>query len=375
MAQQAKRDYYEILGVPRDADEAAIKKAFRRLAREMHPDVSDDPQAEEKFRDVAEAYEVLSSAERREFYDRFGHEGLRSGGFRPSHFDFGSLSDLLGAFFGDDFFAGMGGQPRRARRGADVAADVTIDLVDAARGTTREISLAVAAVCDRCGGSGAEPGTELGTCPRCAGAGRVQHVSRTLFGQFVTATVCDGCSGAGRVVTEACSRCRGTGRVSEERRLEVRIPPGIHDGQRIRLTGEGHAGEIGGRAGDAYVLVTVRPDPRFVREGDDIVSALELTMVEAALGTKRVVPTIDGDVELELKPGTQPGEVRVLRGKGMPVLQGHGRGDHRILIDVLVPRRLTDEQRRLLEEFERLAAPDAYAGDEGFFDRVRAAFR
>jgi molecular chaperone DnaJ len=376
MAQGAKRDYYEILGVPRDADDSTIKKAFRQLAREMHPDVSADPAAEEKFRDVAEAYEVLSDAERRSLYDRFGHEGLRSGGFRPTDFDFGSLSDLLGAFFGDDFFAGMGGQSRRARRGADVAAEISIELAEAAQGASRQITLDVAGVCGRCAGNGAEPGSELTTCSQCGGAGRVQHVSRTLFGQFVTATACDRCNGSGRIVAHPCEECRGAGRVRQARTLDVRVPPGIHDGQRIRLTGEGHAGDVpGARAGDAYVLVTVRPDPRFVREGDDIVSTLELTMIEAALGVSKLVPTLEGDVELELKAGTQPGEIRVLRGKGMPVLQGRGRGDHRVLIDVLVPRKLTDAQRRLLEDFERQTSPDAYAGDEGFFDRVRAAFR
>ena len=374
MAQRAKRDYYELLGVPRDADDATIKKAFRQLAREMHPDVSDDPHAEENFREIAEAYEVLSNAERRELYDRFGHEGLRSGGFQPTDFDFGNLTDLLGAFFGEDFFGGLGGQARRNRRGADVAAEVTIDLADAARGVTREVSLTVAAACERCKGSGAEPGTELSACPKCGGSGRLQHVSRTLLGQFVTATVCDRCSGAGRVVTHPCEECGGEGRVRQKRRLDVRIPAGIHDGQRIRLSGEGHAGEVGARAGDLYVLVSVRPDPRFVRDGNDIVSTVELTMVEAALGTTRSVATLDGDVELEFKPGTQPGEVRVLRGKGMPVLHGRGRGNHRLLIDVLVPRKLTDEQRRLLEEFDRHMSPDAHTGGDGFFHRVRAAF-
>lgn len=369
---QVRQDYYELLGVDRTADDAEIKKAFRKLARELHPDVSEDPDAEEKFRAVAEAYEVLSKPETRELYDRYGHDGLRSGGFRPTDVDFGNLSDILSAFFGEDVFGG--GHPRR-RRGGDLQADVAIDLLDAAEGTTIEVPLRVAATCGRCHGNGAEPGSQLSTCVQCAGTGRVQQVSRTLFGQFVTAQACSRCSGAGRIVTQVCEECDGDGRVAEEKRLEVRIPPGIHDGQRIRLTGEGHAGDTGAQPGDVYVHVRVRPDARFVREGDDLVSSVDLTMTEAALGARRTVPTIDGDAELEFKPGTQPGEVRVLRGKGMPVLQRNRRGDHRILVNVQIPRRLSDEQRRLLEDVARLAGDDTYGSDEGFFDRVRAAFR
>ncbi len=368
----ARRDYYEILGVRRDADEATIKRAFRRLARELHPDVSDAPDAEERFKEAVEAYEVLSSSERRELYDRYGHEGLRSGGFEPS-FDLGSLSDLFSAFFGDDLF---GSRARRARRGADVGAEVEIDLVEAARGATRAVPFEIAVVCDACGGSGAEPGTGPVVCAACGGAGRVQRVSRSVFGEFVSSQTCARCGGAGRVIETPCRRCGGNGRVLEERSLEVVIPPGIHDGQRIRISGEGHAGLLGGAAGDAYVLVRVRPDPRFVREGNDILSSVDLTMTDAALGTRVTVPTLDGEEELEFPPGTQPGEVRVLPGRGMPVLQGHGRGDHRLLVNVTLPRRLTDEQRRLLEEFARLADDATYErSDESFFEKLKSAFR
>ena len=370
---QTKRDYYDVLGVPRDADEEAIKKAFRRLARELHPDVSDDPEAEHRFREVAEAYEVLHRQETRELYDRYGHEGLRTGGYRPGDFDFGSLSDLLGAFFGDDLFGGMGSA--RRRRGGDIAAEVTLDLTEASTGVTREVSFAVAATCGECGGSGADPSAGLETCTQCGGAGRVQRTARTLFGEFVTAQVCARCNGSGRLVTKRCETCGGDGRIAEQRKLDVRIPAGIHDGQRIRLSGEGHSGDVGARAGDAYVIVRVDPDPRFVRDGDDIVSTVELTMTEAALGARRSIPTLEGDVELEFEPGTQPGEVRILRGKGMPVLQGRGRGHHRVLVNVLVPRRLSEEQRRLLEDFDASVDGDTYRSDGGFFDRVRAAFR
>lgn len=370
---QVKRDYYEVLGVPRNADDATIKKAFRKLARELHPDVSDDPDAETKFREVAEAYEVLSKPETRQLYDRYGHEGLRSGGFRPSEFDLGNLSDILSAFFGDDLFGGVGGRTRR-RRGGDVLVEVEIDLVEAAHGVQREVEFEVASSCRRCGGNGAEPGSTLAPCPQCGGSGRIQQVSRMLFGEFVTAQVCGRCSGSGRVVTQPCTACGGEGRVLERRRLEVRIPPGIHDGQRIRLAGEGHAGDPGMRLGDAYVLVHVRPDERFHREDDDIISTVTLTMTEAALGAKVTVPTLDGDVELEFEPGTQPGEVRVLRGRGMPILHGHGRGDHRILVNVAIPRRLTEEQRRLLEQLSGTLTPENHGHHESFFDRIRAAF-
>ena len=367
-----QRDYYEILGLERTAEEIEIKKAFRRLARELHPDVSDHPDAEHRFREVVEAYEVLSKPETRQLYDLHGHAGLRRGGFEP-RFDFGDLSDLFSAFFGDDLF-GVGGARRRPR-GADIAAEVEIELVEAARGATKEVSFGVSAVCRVCGGDGAEPGTSPSTCPTCAGTGRLQEVSRTVFGEFVRSETCPQCGGSGHVVEHPCRECGGEGRVVQQRKLEVEIPLGIHDGQQIRVSGEGHAGRRGGRAGDIYVLVRVKPDRRFSREGNDLFSTVELTMTEAAVGKTVSVPTIDGDVELELEPGTQPGEIHLLRGRGMPVLQGFGRGDHRVLVNVTVPRQLDEEQRRLLEEFERRATDATYRTDEGFFEKLKSAFR
>jgi molecular chaperone DnaJ len=368
-----ERDYYEILGVERSADDKEIKRAFRRLARELHPDVSEAPDAEQRFREVVEAYEVLSRAESRDLYDRFGHAGLRSGGFRPTAFDFGSLSDLFAAFFGDDLFGVVGGA--RGARGTDVAAQVEIELAEAARGTKRDVPFAVAVTCRTCGGDGAEPGTKPSACPTCGGSGRIQQVSRSVFGEFVRSQPCPRCGGAGRIVEHPCHECEGAGRTLEQRTLEIEIPAGIHDGQRIRLSGEGHAGSHGGRAGDVYVLVRVKPDPRFAREGDDIFSTVDLTMTEAALGTRIAIPTLDGDAELEFGPGTQPGELRVLRGRGMPVLNGFGRGDHRVLVNVAIPRHLSEEQRRVLEEFGRSTDDSNYRGDEGFFEKLKSAFR
>jgi molecular chaperone DnaJ len=368
----AERDYYELLGVTREASAEEIKRAFRRLARELHPDVSEAPDAEHRFREVVEAYEVLSNSERRELYDRFGHAGLRSGGFQPSAFDLGSLSDLFSAFFGDDLF-GVGGRSRA--RGADIAARVEIELAEVVTGTKRDVPFGVAVPCSRCGGNGAEPGTEIRTCPTCGGNGRVRQVSRSVFGEFVRTGACPTCSGTGELIEQPCEQCGGAGRVIEERTLEVEIPAGIHDGQRIRLSGEGHAGTIGGRAGDAYVEVRVRPDDRFVREGNDVYTTVNLTVSQAALGATVAVPTLAGELEVTFEPGTQPGEVRVLRGRGLPVLQGFGRGNQRVLVNVTVPRRLTEEQRKLLTQFDQLSTDETYRADEGFFEKLKSAFR
>jgi molecular chaperone DnaJ len=363
-----EHDYYELLGVSRDASESEIKKAFRALARELHPDVSDVPDAEERFRVVVEAYEVLSKSETRDLYDRYGHAGLRSGGYQPGHFDFGSLSDLFSAFFGDDLLG-------RSSRGADLAATVEIELIEAANGTTRNVPFEVAVTCPRCAGEGAEPNTPISTCPTCAGVGRIQQVTRSVFGEFVRTQACPTCSGTGRFVETPCTECHGAGRVLEQRTIEVEIPAGIHDGQRIRMSGEGHAGQLGARAGDVYVQVHVRRDPRFVREGNDIFSTVDLTITQASLGATVTVPTLAGDEELTFDPGTQPGEIRVLRSRGMPVLQGFGSGDHRVLVNVLVPRHLDEEQRRLLEDFDARTDDKTYKADEGFFEKLKSAFR
>jgi molecular chaperone DnaJ len=369
-----ERDYYEVLGVPRDASDADVKKAFRRLARELHPDVSDSPDADSRFREVAEAYEVLSDPARRETYDRFGHAGLRRGGFQPTDFGMGDLSDIFAAFFGEGIF-GSGARGSRAARGADLAVAVEIGLEDVVDGVTVDVPVEVATRCERCAGSGAEPGTTPVTCPTCAGAGRVQHVSQSVFGQFVRASTCPACDGAGQVVEHPCAECDGAGRLLTTRTLAVDVPAGIHDGQRIRLRGEGHAGVLGGGAGDVFVQVRVRPDPALERDGDDLVAVAQLTMIEAALGVTVTVRTPSGDVEVELPPGTQPHEVVVVRGRGLPSLRTGRPGDLRVHADVRVPRRLSAEQAEQLRALGSSIPDDAYTRDDGFFRRLKSAFR
>ena len=370
-----ERDYYEVLGVQRGASGAQIKRAFRKLARELHPDVSARPDSAHSFREVAEAYEVLSDPERRAIYDRLGHAGLRRGGFEPTFAHFGNLSDVFAAFFGEDFLGGT--STRRSPRGPDVQALVEIDLEDAFSGASVTVALEVALPCDHCGATGAEPGSGSHACSTCGGAGVVRRVSRNLFGQFVQQRTCPECGGAGNVLETPCGECRGEGRTLVQKSIDVVIPAGIHDGQRIRIGGEGHAGPAGER-GDVFVVVRVRPDPRFVRDGDDLHTAVRLSMTEAALGTTARVATLDGEAELEVVPGTQPGVVQVLPGRGMPSLHGTRSGDLYVRLDVAVPTQLTNEQRALLEEFERRATPESYASgrdDDGFFQRLKTALR
>src|SRR3954451_19371855 len=274
------RDYYELLGVARQASEADIKRAFRQIAREFHHDVSDAPDAQERFREVVEAYEVLSNTETRNLYDRYGHAGLRSGGFQGGHVDFGNLADLFSAFFGDDVLFGARGGGGRGR-GADLIATVEIELVEAAHGVTREVPFEAAVTCAHCGGDGAEPGSEITTCPTCNGSGRLQQVTRSVFGEFVRTQTCPTCTGSGRRIERPCVECRGAGRVVEERTLPIEIPPGIHHGLQIRLAGAGHAGVGGGRAGRGYGRVPVRPGRGFGGEGRGIFATVDLTFTQA----------------------------------------------------------------------------------------------
>jgi molecular chaperone DnaJ len=378
----ATRDYYGVLGVSREASDADIKKAFRRLARELHPDVnSHDPDAEAKFKQAAEAYEVLSDPERRATYDRYGHEGLRSGGYAPNFEAFGSVADIFEAFFGGsgspfgDLFGTGGGRPGGPMQGGDVVTGAEIELVDALRGASIPISYEAIVLCEHCRGNGAEPGTPIETCDRCGGSGQLRAVTRTPFGQVMRSAVCDKCGGEGRVPSDPCHVCRGRGRKVERVKVSVDVPAGIADGQRIRIAGRGHAGERGGPAGDLYVQIRVREDPNFVRDGDDLVTAVDVAAPLAALGTTVKVPTVgDDDVELDIPAGTQPHEVLVVRGKGMPALRGRRAGNLRVVVNVVIPKHLSREQRELLEQLAGSMTEHNLRTDEGVFGKLRRAF-
>jgi molecular chaperone DnaJ len=366
-------DYYEVLGVGRDADEAEIKKAFRGLARELHPDVNDhDPEAEAKFKAAAEAYEVLSDAERRRTYDAYGHEGLRSGGFDPGA-GFGSIDDVLQAFFGGAGF-GFGG-PRGPSPGGDVLLAVEIELADVLEGAVREVEFEAVSACEHCHGNGAEPGTPISTCERCEGAGQLRRVTQTPFGQMARASACDRCGGTGKVPETPCGTCGGGGRVRARRRQEVQVPAGIEDGQRLRVSGAGHAGEPGAPAGDLYVEVAVAADERFRREGTDLISVVAIPATEAMLGTQVSVPTLEGEREIEVPAGTQPGEEEVLRGAGLPRLGGRRRGELRVIFNVVVPANLSEEQREIAERLDATLGAENLEPrhGEGIFGRVRRA--
>jgi molecular chaperone DnaJ len=370
-----RRDAYEVLGLARDASEADIKKAFRALAREIHPDVNHhDEAAEERFKEVAEAYEVLSDAERRPIYDRYGWDGLDSRGFSSGVQGFGSFADIFDAFFGDAFGGSFrGGGPVQ---GGDIAVSVEITLAEAASGKTVRVEYDAVGTCQRCFGNRAEPGTPIETCTTCKGQGQVRAVARSPFGQVVRAQACATCGGVGTTAKTPCMRCQGSGREAARRELAVDIPAGIADDQRIRLAGRGHAGEQGGPAGDLYALIRVKEDERFLRDGSDLISVVDLPAPAAALGTTVTVATLDGDEQIRIPPGTQPGTVITLERRGMPEMNARGRrGAQRVVVNVVIPRNLDERQRGLLEELRSTLGEHNLAepAPRSLVDRVRRA--
>ena len=377
-----KRDYYEVLGLSREASQTEVKKAYRRLARDHHPDANPgDTGAEERFKELTEAYEVLSSPQARRAYDTYGHQVPRSGtGATGTGGDpFGGFQDIFEAFFGDQFgespFGSFFGSGTRApARGNDAEVEVQVTLREAAFEVEREVKVQIVKGCSVCDGVG---GTKTSQCGTCGGAGAVRTVRQSLLGQMVSTQGCPTCGGRGRIIEVVCDNCRGSGRVSEVETRRIRIPAGIEDGMGIKVSGAGHTGERGAPAGDLYVRVKVEEDPELMRDGDDLIHRMRVNFVEAALGTEAEVPTLEGTTALKVEPGTQPGTTLTLRGEGMPRVRRRGRGDLKVVVDVMVPTRLNAEQRELLQRFEATSGEETYGngGGESFFDRLRSVFR
>ena len=362
---EEKRDYYESLGVGRSASSEELKNAYRRLAKEYHPDVNSEPGAEERFKEINEAYAVLSDDERRAAYDRFGHAGLKG---MPTDFDFG-FSDIFEEFFG----FGLGG--RRARnapqRGADLRYDMRLEFEEAVFGVQKEIEFARRDICSVCRGSGSEPGTTPVRCPTCDGSGEVRQVRQTFLGSMVNVSACPNCGGRGEIVSSPCHNCTGSGieRLSVERSIE--IPAGVSDGTQIRVGGEGEPGPNRGPRGDLYVVVRVKGHKFFRRRKDDILLDLSINLAQAALGSEIEVPTLDGEEKLRIPAGTQPGRVFRIRGKGVPHLRRNGRGDQLVVISIDIPKSLTPEQRDLLEKLSETLGSEVIPQERSFFDDLK----
>jgi molecular chaperone DnaJ len=372
-----KRDYYEILGLSRDASAEEIKKAYRNLAKKYHPDFNkDDANAEKKFKEIKEAYDVLSDAQKRRQYDQFGHQSEYSGGaggFNSSGFGFGGIDDIFEQFFGG--MGGMGGRrrPPGPEQGNHLRYDLDLTLEEAYSGINRTITIPRTETCSDCGGTRAKAGTKPETCPECGGTGQQQVSRSTPFGRFVSSQPCVACRGEGKIVREPCSACNGQGRVVRERKIDIKIPPGIDDGHRLRVSGEGEAGLRGGPPGDLYVVIRVRPHKKFKRQGSDLYVEIPISISQAALGVEMEITTIEGTAPLRVPEGTQHGAVFRLKGYGMPHLQRSGKGDLRVTVKVLVPKRLNQRQKELLVELAKISGEDVGVEHKGFFDKVKDA--
>ncbi|HLY35201.1 MAG TPA: molecular chaperone DnaJ [Candidatus Limnocylindria bacterium] len=371
-----KRDYYEVLGVERGASDEEIKRAFRRAAQRHHPDVDTSDGAEQRFKELNEAYRVLSDRQRRQAYDMFGHagvDGASAGGFEGFGGGFGPFGDIFDAFFGGSPTGTRG--RRRVQAGADLRYDLSIEFAEAVFGITKEIHFPTLVRCPVCEGSGGEPGSEPQTCPECNGTGEKRRVAQTILGQMVNIVTCPRCGGEGRIISNPCHECRGDGRVRQERTLQVEVPAGIDAGQRIALEGQGEAGPRGGPSGDLYVVITVREDPRLARHGTELYTELPVTFAQAALGATLTVPTVEGSEEITLPAGTQSGHEIRLRGKGVPRLRGAGRGDLHAIVTVVVPTKLSRRERELLRELGEVGGPAVPPkGSPTIVDRIRDLF-
>ncbi|MCW3489320.1 molecular chaperone DnaJ [Dethiobacter alkaliphilus] len=373
----AKRDYYEVLGVSKDASPEEIKKAYRRLARKYHPDVNpDDKSAEEKFKEVKDAFDVLSDSNRRAQYDQFGHAaeegGFGAGGFggQGGFQGFGGFEDIFDTFFGG---AQRGGRRNGPQRGNDLRYDMEITLEEAAFGLETTVDIPRSETCETCSGSGAKPGTQPETCAHCNGTGQEQVMRNTAFGRFVSVKPCDVCRGEGKIIKERCPDCHGNGQVRRERKIEVKIPGGVDTGSRLRVSGEGEAGLRGGPPGDLYIVLHVRPHEVFKREGNDIIVEMPISFAQATLGTELEVPTLDGKARVKVPEGTQPGTLFRLRGKGIPHLRGYGRGDQHVRVAVKIPKKLSGKQKELVRQYAELAGEEVLPQDKGIINKMKDA--
>lgn len=369
LRQMSKRDYYEILGVSRNAGDAEIKRAYRQLAVKYHPDKNpDDPAAEEKFKEAAEAYAVLSDAQKRAAYDRFGHQGVGAGGpgFDPG---FSNIDDIFEMFGFGDVFGARGGRRTTVQRGSDLRYDLEITLEDAASGKDEKLRIPRLEKCDDCSGSGAEKGTSPETCGSCGGSGQTRYTQ----GFFSVMRTCSTCQGRGQIIRTPCKTCRGQGRVEREKTIEIKIPAGVETGSRLRVSGEGEAGVNGGPAGDLYIVLHIREHEFFERQGDDLYSVAPVTFSQAALGAELSVRTLDGEESLKIPAGTQTGTVFRIKGHGMPSLGGRGKGDLFVAVNVVTPKSLTKEQRKLMEQLAEVEDQDL--SNESFMDKVRSIFQ
>ncbi len=349
-----KRDYYEVLGIDRDATDERIKKAFRELAFKCHPDHNHEDGAGAKFMEINEAYEILSDPEKRAAYDRYGHsgsEGLFGQGFEG--FEFGGLGDIFDAFFGEAATASR----QTPQPGSDLHHNITITFEEAAFGVEKEIDVLRTEHCSLCQGIGCQPNSQPSRCPNCSGSGQVRRTQQSIFGRFTNITTCPQCHGEGRIITSPCSQCRGTGTEKRQRTVLVKIPPGVEDGSRIRLSNEGNAGVRGGPSGNLYISLSVRKHEFFTRDGDDILYELPVNFAQAALGCDTEIPTLDGNLKFKLPAGSQAGQVLRLKNKGVPRLHGNGRGDQLVTLRVVTPGSLTERQRQLFEELARTLGP------------------
>ena len=370
-----KRDYYDILGVPKNASDDDLKKAFRKLAFQYHPDRNKESGAEEKFKEINEAYQVLSDPEKRSQYDRFGHAGLSGSASGGDGFGgFSGFGDIFDSFFGGSGFGGSTRNRNSARRGGDIEVTMTVEFEEAVFGTEKDFEVNRIETCSKCRGSKSEPGSTVANCGTCGGSGQVRKAQQSVFGQFVQVADCGACRGQGKVVSNPCGKCRGQGRERVNRKLAVTIPPGIEEDTQIRLTNEGEHGVNGGPPGDLYIGFKVKGHKHFLREGINIRYQLPINIAQASLGSLVYVPTLDGRVELNVPAGTQPGQVFRMKGKGVAQLQGNRRGDQLVTIDVKVPKKLSKEQKILLEQL-RDSFPDNDEDDkEGIFDKFKNTF-